>query len=1459
MSSSFGSGASRVLNPDQGALVQVVWQQGKPPLDSELNLMQQLDDDWRRIMVLRGVPSGFLGNATNNQESFLTDLDWSNWFKFGQQRSGAKRSIEWAVVNGWLVPVTGTLTGFPPGSPNDTDTWNRITLDPPPANSGDTRIDFVFLEVWLARTPPNPSATNKPSASGLYRYGNVEGGYSFLSDDLQDPAIGFETTQRIQLQYRVRVVSGLIGLASYPDGFDPTIVKARGAATTNTSYVFTNMRNELGDPGLWRAGDGTQNALGTVDGYTYAVPICAVFRRNSVAWNGDPSQNLNGSFNRNPTAIDRTGYKTFSTTPTLAADITSTAVSLTLTSVSNIPLPLTPATAVYIQIGDEILTYSVITGTTMTITSRGALGSKAESHKAGDEVRVLSGRPDGLFADQIAKTDILDLRHAINPNGFDYDTLLQANLNKLLRGELRANWKRAGGGPQGSFVFYQDKISSSPASLGVTKLDAPDNIRLVFSDAAMIQPIEMILTPPVGVGPTQTIATTWGLSLSATDNSVLAGSFQAGDVLSIPIAQFKNGIAGSDGDQIRFIGSDDVTGTPNVVVLMRVDGDSFFLYEGVHYSVTAAPTPTTDLQITLLSSAVTPWPTTRRLYVTVHVLYGPGRGMSRRPDAVHSVSFLSSGADIMTQLSGIPADNIPQRVGWAPLWTKFRSLSPAAMEDLPGLTHLLPVTAESYVDPGSKTVILTPFRRLDMPDVTRTLNGASVNVNQPSVVSSTTGSSVGSQVLTDGSQNFTTAGVVAGNVVVISSATDPSAAGAYIVQTVGTTTLNVDRNIPTSAAVTYSIHVAQGLMPLNDIQGVAKWTTTDPLNLFRGTTYGDAARKNIFIPVPRQLVPGWGEVRVPILHTDTATFDEGINFLVLSKKGGLPKPNPERNYVPYSNGSLTYAPFSTADLNTLTPATYNTAFTFGGNSFAGMRFFTDTRGFGRTGLELPPFYGIARLFAVYEAADYKLNGSSYNSVTRVFQAGGATNLLRQNFDGPAFWIEIDEDGDSTFILNSEVIDIARSPNVISSFATGDYVIEANIFGFDRGSFAVDQGFRLVLTREVWPLDPSQAGSATPSDNYGTGADADVASPTLVVPGPALSSDEVAINYSRTPYQGDAWGSQTNYQDIGYTPGPLLSGTASQIANTVLNEQALTRPNQKVLEVLSSIAFTTTLGTGRVAGDVNEAFPMDFRNIGYEDPSFYPPATGIDPRPPIKLGALMPGEGSMMTLGTEYHGCTERLPMGALYRDKDFRGGLVGGFGDPGFAINAIGPFLMVKNRTTGTIGGGVGEAHSLEQIQIPVHTVSIASGQPGELVVHVDGEQGNYSLLTNFRTHRGGSAFSANSPRPGGEIHTNVLVTGPHQGGARSLGCLAMLVRNTVTSIGSTEVSAGGELMLLIVTTVTQLTPSGALAVLLIGTNGTAEGFSAADLYRCEGRPLLKDNVRPDIDPSTIVLSPKIT
>jgi len=1332
MAENFGPGVSRVLDPTAASLVQVVWQQGKPPLDAELNLSQQVASEWNRLHVLRGTPSGFYGDATNPQDSFVTDPTFSNWFKFGPQFSGEKSAIMWAVVNGWLVPVTGTLTGSPPGSPNNTDTWNRITLPPSPSNTGDARIDFVFLEAWLARVPPNPATTNKPAASAIWRYGNVEGGTSFLADDITDPALGFETTQRVQLQYRIRVISGLVGLAGFPDGFDPSVVKGQGPATSVSAFVFENMRKELGDPGLWRAGDGTQNALGTVDGYTYGVPICAVFRRNRVAWS---SSNLNGSFDRNPTAVDRTGYKTFSTTATLSADMSTTQTTFSLTSATGVQLPLTPATPVTVQIGDEYLTYTAITGTTVNGVIRGAFGSRAEIHKANSVVKVVSARPDGMFADQVAKTDILDLRHTVNPGGFDHAGLLKNNLDKLLRGKLRSTWKRSGGGPQGPFVQYLDAISTS-APLGVTKLlDTPDGIRTIWGDPAALQPVVIPVISPATVNSALSIGGVLGNSFSSVVvNHAGSAGFQQADVITIPKSLFTVSFPGSDSDQVRLIADP-------TFLKIRFMGETADL-AGIQYSL--SNNGGGDLLITFTGSFT---PRNLGAFITVYVQYGAGRGLSHRPEAVHSVNYVSASPDIALQPQAVPTGSTKLRASWFGLWSAFKNSL---------FNGAVPSTAEAHVDPGSRSVALTPFRRM-----TCVLPG-------------------------------------------------------------GSTTLKTIQK--SSGSLT-------GAMPSQDLNGNPKWTPgTDPLNLFSGYTDPTNTRANMVVTFPRALWPTWGEVRAPILYQDNGNVDQGVNFGIFAPKGTVAAD--VSNYVPMVNGSSSFAVFSTLNLNTSTAATYNTSFTYG-VPIAGMRFFTDPNGLSRQGLELPPFYGVARLFAVYSASDY-LNGSAFNPSTREPDPtpGRATNLLRQNFDGPVMFITKDADGDSTFVLNADALDLSRSPTPIASFGAGNYVIEASIFGVDRGCFDYDQDPRIVLTRDR--SEGLTAGSALSHP------------PTFILPGAPELGDELTVCYSRSPYQGDAWNSQGAAADTGYKPGALSTSVRYQLLNTTLDYPNLTKPNPKTLEVLCSVGFETTLGTGRFSGDMSSN-AADIRTVGYEPWTI--PVTSVDARPTITPTALTSTERGL-SVGTELLGATCNLPLGALFLDKDFRGNSVGGpTGDS--------RHMLLGDYSPGTQGASVAPDNSEFHIA-PVHTASISTDSG--VVVHLDGNGDSYNVLLNYRTNRGGSAFTA-SGLSGGDLGAVLppSTTATTSGGI--LSGVAYLVRNVPTSIGANEVSAGQELMMLVVTTArTQKNDAqGTQNTVQIGAAGSGEGFSAADLYRISGHPLSNDPARSTVDPLAIILARKST
>lgn len=522
MAQDFGRGVTRTLNAIAHQFASVVWQKQKPPLDSELNMMAQIEWDRYQNLVRRMMPSGFFLDPTRAVDDFETNALWANLFVLGHPRApyepssdGAEQNpILWANVNGWVIPVSGTNITV------DGDTRNWVKLYPPPES--DSRVDFVFLEAWQTSVAPNPSTANKPSVSTVYKYGNVQYTGTNLTDDLEDPTIGFETTKRVQVQYRLRVFGQGVGLGSgvqlevYPDGLDDPNILGQGTSTSPVGgFIFKNMREELGDGGLWRAGDGdATNALGTLDGYVYAIPVAAVFRRNSgtyvaVASSGNPNQN--GGFERTPGSKSLANPLEGSRVllqATLTSDLVwdagvSSSATISVTDLNGSGWEDTSLTlsSTFMVIGEEILGISAVdsVGGTVTIPvgGRGRWKSTQSGHLAGTAIQFFNSRPDGRYADQISPADVLDMRRGVSAGDWDYTRILANNVASLVRGDLRTAWKQSGAGDSEGPVVHEVDYLYADGSIAVPNhtegLDGPDGIRTVWSDAAVIQPDVTVL------------------------------------------------------------------------------------------------------------------------------------------------------------------------------------------------------------------------------------------------------------------------------------------------------------------------------------------------------------------------------------------------------------------------------------------------------------------------------------------------------------------------------------------------------------------------------------------------------------------------------------------------------------------------------------------------------------------------------------------------------------------------------------------------------------------------------------------------------------------------------------------------------------------------------------------------------------------------------------------------------
>lgn len=303
---------------------------------------------------------------------------------------------------------------------------------------------------------------NKPSQTKIYRRGNVLSPLGVaLDDDIEDATVGAETTQRVQIQYRIRA-TGQTEAVNFKtqDGFSNPLVLAQGtqgapvatypfvpADSTTVSANSSAVAYGASDSGLWIAGDGSQaaaTALGTVDGYVYAIPISFVFRRNDAYDGGagagfDPLNNTNGA------------------------------------------LPTTQPGFVNPVIG---------------------------AIPAG-----LSDRPDGKFCDALTVQDILDLRRQVSPGGIDLQAELTRQMALLLDGSNRG-WAvdaadkqtlGAGSGDVSNQFLVCNEIGRSTASGGInpgsgdttrgTNIADLDHIRRRFADQPVVERLTLAILP----------------------------------------------------------------------------------------------------------------------------------------------------------------------------------------------------------------------------------------------------------------------------------------------------------------------------------------------------------------------------------------------------------------------------------------------------------------------------------------------------------------------------------------------------------------------------------------------------------------------------------------------------------------------------------------------------------------------------------------------------------------------------------------------------------------------------------------------------------------------------------------------------------------------------------------------------------------------------------------------------
>ena len=236
-----GSTVSRYLPPGEHSWDEAVYQSGKPVLDAELNLSQEINRELRRLVQDRETPSGFLRGPTPFSEDGDFDFPSPGDADFVTDSFYMRKRTALVANMPIVVEYTNTVTKG----------LNLMQLDSAPVNGGASpdvkRTDFVFLEVFQALVSPSPHASGTltviqntvtgtiniggvnlidaggPRASGANNYNGTGPNAATIAADIRDAindvANGFAATVSAQIdvstaeQVNLRATDAFAGAA----------------------------------------------------------------------------------------------------------------------------------------------------------------------------------------------------------------------------------------------------------------------------------------------------------------------------------------------------------------------------------------------------------------------------------------------------------------------------------------------------------------------------------------------------------------------------------------------------------------------------------------------------------------------------------------------------------------------------------------------------------------------------------------------------------------------------------------------------------------------------------------------------------------------------------------------------------------------------------------------------------------------------------------------------------------------------------------------------------------------------------------------------------------------------------------------------------------------------------------------------------------------------------------------
>jgi len=680
------STVSRNIDPRQTGYESVVFQTGKSVLDSELNLSRDLATDGYK-------PSG----VTSKNKDISVD------YVFNQNPNVLGISAFDVRVANRQLRVAYT---------NNTTELNKITLPNPPSSG--KRTDFVFLEVWRSLVHPSVAATAK-----IRVLGTIASGDTITFDNGVDPATSFVCDTDFDLGASVYITALNLANAINTSGL-------ADADSRGTDFVFITFPVGASSNSFIISADASisiiQQPAGGSDGNgkpaSDKIYLYGNTQSDSTVWLSDDT--LDPLVNRETTKRVQFQYK-FRVIENVDYTVNPDGFSSTIYSrggtnvdssyefkSSNANYPYqdsglwvagngdqTSATALntvdgYVYAIPICFVNRRNTGGFVPLTNvNGALLSThtgaTSSYIYPPALTVISAgvsdRPDGLFADKIVSTDILDMRKKVVDNldlgkelDYQFQSLLDNNYKTWQMDGSDLNEIGGGSGDVSHTPLVCDQIGTTASPYG-NEIGSFDHVRRRFSSHPVIDRLVIELYPDtatdfVTVTPGLVGRTKWHMDdsieidLSKLDvTRVLSDFIDAGgtpvyftDVCPagtciIDVIEAWHDEGHTSSPQEPFVVFQSITGLGTTLVNL-VLGDN-----GVEVNGGDATNPNYPFVGAGLSDNGSP----RRIFISLAINYPEGNGLTMTPsmeDYLDASAIYGQGSIVEVDTANRPTDNV---------------------------------------------------------------------------------------------------------------------------------------------------------------------------------------------------------------------------------------------------------------------------------------------------------------------------------------------------------------------------------------------------------------------------------------------------------------------------------------------------------------------------------------------------------------------------------------------------------------------------------------------------------------------------------------------------------------------------------------------------------------------------------------------------------------------------------